>query len=653
MALFARALERRASSPYTAAFLRGDDLPNAWGPNGTVVTESSALHASTVYACVSLVAETIATLPFHVFRRLENGGAERAVAHRAYRLLHDEPNPDMSSVSFWECLVGWLELWGNAYAQIVADTLGQPVALWPLRADRMGVERRDGRLVYRYRVGAEIVELDARSVLHLRLLSTDGVTGLSRVQLAALAIGQEMSAQAYGERLFWNNSRPGGIISVQGQLSPEAGERIKAVWESAHRGPNNAGRVAVLQEGATWQSVGMPPQDAQWIEARKLNKTEICGIYHVPPHKIGDLERATFANIEEQNIDWAVTGIRPRARRIEAEVQRQLLSGGEYYALLALDGLLRGNTQTRHQTYALGRQWGYYSVNDVRQLEDLNPVDNGDIYLQPLNMVEAGADSAARQPAATPGAASRMLEVRSGSDASRRRLGRAYRRLFYDAATRLVRRETAEVRAAAERLLNRRAESDFLLWLQDYYRDLPAAIERSFVALLLVYAEAIQADAAAEIGVAPGMTAEMEAFVRRYIESGAAAYAGRSLGQLRQQLRLAQEEQSDPLERVLERLDEWGEKRPDKVADLETNRAANAVTKETWRRHGVTILRWTTAGASCEFCNSLDGQIAHIERWFVEAGGSVDAGGGGKLSVSHNIGHAPLHLGCNCGIAPG
>ena len=614
--------ERRAVSPYVQAFLRGDDFPNSWGPNGTVAQEGElALYVSTVYACVRVLAETMASLPLHLYRQLADGSKEEARDHPYYRLIHSAPNPEMSSFAFREALTGHLYLWGNAYAELARNYAGQVIAIWPLRPDRMSLERdASGQLVYSYRMqSGEPKEFPRTDVLHFRLLSPNGMVGYSPISLQQQSISLAMEAQRYGDKFFQNDARPGGVLQVAGRLSPEAADRLRKTWQEAHAGSSNAWKTAVLEDGVTWQQIGMQMADMQFLETRKFQRTEICGWFGVPPHKIGDLERATFSNIEEQNIQWAVDTIRPLAIRQETEYNRQLL-GDEagVFSEHAIDGLQRGNISTRYAAYATGRQWGWLSVNDIRKKENLNPLDNGDVYLQPMNMVEAGTPADATAPALT--AARRLLllpdgwasegvgrahptgsELEERSEAQRRRIQGHFRRLLLDASKRVVNREVNDVRAATERYLARRDAGQLSDWLATYYRDQPATITRIWTPVISAFADAISVPAAEEIGQTGGMDAELEVSVAKYVEIGSNGYSQRSLNQLELLLRDSPPDLALPA--IETRLDEWQQKKADKVADYEAVAAAAAFAIHTWRKGGIRKIVWRTHGKKdCPYC---------------------------------------------------
>lgn len=362
---------------------------------GLSVTETTALSVVAVYACVRILSETVASLPLFLYKRLDRG-KQRAGDHPLYPLLHDVPNPEMNSFTFRETLMAHLVTWGNAYAEIEWDSYTKVKALWPLRPDRMQVWRENDQIVYKYYLpnSAGMVTLPAYRVWHIPGLGFDGLVGYPPITLAREAIGLSLATEEFGARFFGSGAAPGGVLEHPGKLSKDAQDNLRKSWNEMHSGLSNQHRLAILEEGMKWNKIGIPPDDAQFLETRKFQKNEIASFFHIPPHMIGDLERATFSNIEEQALEFVVYTMRPWLVRWEQSINQKLLNPDEradYFAEFLVDGLLRGNIQARYQAYATGRQWGWLSANDIRELENQNPLpgEEGDIYLNPMNMVPA------------------------------------------------------------------------------------------------------------------------------------------------------------------------------------------------------------------------------------------------------------------------
>ena len=360
--------------------------------SGKSVTASTAIQMSTVYACVRVIAETIASLPLHVYQN-QGEGSVKAPEHPLYRILHDEPNAEMTSFVWRETMLTHLLLWGNAYCQILRSGRSQILGLYPLLPDRMEVDRDSaGTLAYTYSAnGGQTVKLCPEDVLHIPGLGFDGIMGYSPIALEKNAIGLGLAAEEYGSKFFSNGARPSGILTHPNTVKDP--KKLRESWNAAYGGSVNSGKVAVLEENMSYTPISMPNSEAQFLETRKFQVSEICRIYRVPPHMVGDLEHATFSNIENQSISFAVHTIRPWVVRLEQAMNRALFTDkekGVFYVRFNMDGLMRGSYKERMEGYAIGRQNGWLSTNDIRSLENMNPVpeeDGGNEYLVNGNMI--------------------------------------------------------------------------------------------------------------------------------------------------------------------------------------------------------------------------------------------------------------------------
>ncbi|MGI6700778.1 MAG: phage portal protein [Christensenellales bacterium] len=368
---------------------------------GKPVTAQTAIQLSTVYACVRVISETVASLPFGVYESKPDG-SQKATEHPLYRLLHDEPNTEMTSFVFREVMLAHLLLYGNSYSQIIRNGKNQVVGLYPLLPDRMNVDRDNkGALKYTYTTSdGKTVSIKPQDILHIPGLGFDGVMGYSPIALEKSAIGLGIASEEYGSKFFSNGARPSGILTHPNTVkNPKA---IRDSWNSAYGGSSNANRVAILEEGMTFSPLSIPNNEAQFLETRKFQVDEICRIFRVPPHLVGNLEHATFSNIEHQSIDFAVHTIRPWLVRIEQSMNRALFSiqeKGCFYVQFNIDGLMRGDYKSRMEGYAIARQNGWMSANDIRDLENLNPIpdaEGGNAYLVNGNMIPI--DQARKEP---------------------------------------------------------------------------------------------------------------------------------------------------------------------------------------------------------------------------------------------------------------
>ena len=378
-------------------FLNGSHYSFFFGgtSSGKPVNETTAMQMTAVYSCVRILSETVAGLPLNVYRYNDSGGKEKAYKHPLYRLLHDEPNPEMTSFAFRETLMSHLLLWGNAYAQIIRNARGEVIALYPLMPNKMTVDRdQNGRLFYSYQRSAEdpttlgkssTVSLSPSDVLHIPGLGFDGLIGYSPIAMAKNAIGLAMATEEYGAKFFANGAAPSGVLEHPGTIKDP--QRVKESWNSAYQGSANSHKIAVLEEGMKYTPIGIAPEQAQFLETRKFQINEIARIFRIPPHMLADLEKSSFSNIEQQSLEFVKYTLDPWVVRWEQSMCRVLFSESEkpsYFIKFNVDGLLRGDYASRMSGYATARQNGWMSANDIRELENLDriaPELGGDLYL--------------------------------------------------------------------------------------------------------------------------------------------------------------------------------------------------------------------------------------------------------------------------------
>lgn len=368
--------------------------------SGKMVTERSAMQMTAVYSCVRILAEAVAGLPLHLYHYKKDGGKEKALLHPLYLLLHDEPNPEMSSFVFRETLMTHLLLWGNAYAQIIRNGKGEVIALYPLMPNKMTVDRNEnGQLYYQYNRSSDealtmkgnSVILKPTDVLHIPGLGFDGLVGYSPIAMAKNAIGMAIACEEYGAKFFSNGAAPGGVLEHPGTIKDP--NRVRESWQSTFGGSGNSNKIAVLEEGLKYTPIGISPEQAQFLETRKFQINEIARIFRVPPHMVGDLEKSSFSNIEQQSLEFVKYTLDPWVMRWEQSIQRSLLSVDEkkqYFVKFNLEGLLRGDYASRMNGYATARQNGWMSANDIRELENLDRIpveEGGDLYLINGNML--------------------------------------------------------------------------------------------------------------------------------------------------------------------------------------------------------------------------------------------------------------------------
>ncbi|MEQ8176667.1 MAG: phage portal protein, partial [Syntrophomonadaceae bacterium] len=544
---------------------------------GAIVNEKTALYSSAVYACVRVISESIASLPLPIYQRLSQG-KDRAFDNNLYYILHDQPNPEMTSFTFRELLSSHLLLWGNAYAFIERDNLDRIKGLWPLLPNQTWPERDSisKQIVYKTTViSGQTLTLPAGSVFHIPGMSFDGLVGYSPIRMAREAIGLSLATEEFGARFFGQGTHLGGIVEYDGKLSDEAFERYKKSVNEIYQGLGKSHKLMFLEQGAKYHQVTIPPDDAQFLETRKFQLSEIARIYRVPPHMIGDLERATFSNIEHQSLEFVMHTLRPWLVRWEQAINWKLINPEErkrYFAEFAIDGLLRGDIKSRYDAYAVGRQNGWLSADDIRALENMNPLPDGQgsVYLINGNMIpigQAGQQSAMEQQARNliellyrneGGLAGKLQAVRNSPQPVelpetraanvRRGITDSYKLIFADAVARILKREQADIMRQAKKSTLNRAADPFVLWLSDFYKQHEDYIRKIMTPVFNAYARAMQAAAAGEVGGKAGMTADLEQFIKEYQDKFVSRHIGISINQLSEALDQAAAEGQDQLE---------------------------------------------------------------------------------------------------------
>ena len=362
--------------------------------SGEQVDEKSAMQIATVYACVRLLAESVAQLPLHLYRVTGDDGQEKAKNHPLYRILYREPNPEMTSFSFWEAVMTHLLLWGNAYAQVVRDGKNSILGLYPLLPENVEIDRTEkGELYYIYHAYTDEVPGETNKdiifrrdeILHIPGLGFNGLVGFSPIAMMKNALGTTIAVEKYGSSFFKNNGQPLGVLEHPGVLKDP--QKIRDNWMDTYGGPNNAHKIALLEEGMTYKPISLPPEDSQFLSTREFGVEEICRIFRVPPHMVQDLKRATFSNIEHQAIDYVVHTLDPWLVRIEKAIVKDLLVEEEkddYFPKFNVDGLLRGDYKSRMDGYSVGISTGIISPNDARQKENMPPLpedEGGDYHI--------------------------------------------------------------------------------------------------------------------------------------------------------------------------------------------------------------------------------------------------------------------------------
>jgi len=373
--------------------------------SGVAVSPESALRYTTVLACVRVLAESVASLPCILYRRRSDGGKDRATDHPLYAVLHDKANGWNTAFEYTEGTMVNLAMRGNGYAYVERNSRDQTIGLIPLNPDPVEVvQARDWSPVYTVTMPDNSRQtLRSREMHHIRGPFPKGYLGQSVISLARDAIGLGQAAERFGSHLYKNGVKPSGVLKHPGKLGPEATESLRQQFQDKYGGLSNSSKPLVLEEDMEWIALSITPDDAQFLETRKFQRSEIASIFRVPLHMIGDLERSTNNNIEHQSLEFVRDSLRPWLKRWEQAITRDLLAPseqGEYFAEFLMDDMLRGDTKTRYEAYGSAIQNKIMNANEVRIRENMNPRDGGDVYENPAIQVDKPVPGATDKKAA-------------------------------------------------------------------------------------------------------------------------------------------------------------------------------------------------------------------------------------------------------------
>jgi len=631
--------------------------------SGKRVDEKTAMKTSAVFACVDRLSSAMAALPLKVYKRTEEG-RETAKNHFAYKMLHDEPNDELTSFTFRQLQMAHVLLWGNSYAEIERDNAFRAKKLWPLPPWKVEPKKDDNRGVYyEVMVDGKRKILYQDQVLHIRGLGLDGLKGLSRISMARQAVGLSLATEEYGARFFGQGANPGGIVEYPGQLSDDAWERYKKDMRKSYEGLSQSNRLMFLEEGMKYHETSIPPDDSQFLQTRKFQLTEIARIYNVPLHLLQEHENSTTwgSGIEHLNIGFVVFSLTPYLENWEQEIDKKIVTTKDYYSEHNVEGLLRGDSQARANFYNTMTNIGAYSINDVREKENMNKIDGGNTHFVPMNMMPL-EQSEEQEEDIENDIRNRLKKQykqkrQRRSAASRFKISKSYRKVFKDAAKRIVSREEADIMRKARKIFgenNSAKLAGFQKFLDEFYEDHPEYFKRQIAPAVTGLSEAISEVALDEVNYDDDISAEINKFDNEYIEALTARHIGSSKGQLNNVAETAIEEQEDILTALQTRFDEWQEKRPDKIANRETVQLSAAIAMVSYKSAGVIKKRWNAIGAeTCEFCQEMDGMVVSIDREFLSDNDRLEAeveGDSETMNIYHGIKHPQLHEGCVCTI---
>lgn len=649
---------------------------------GVAVTPIGALNIAAVYASVRAIADAMASLPLILY---ETSGRDkrRAAQHPTYAVLKERANKWMTAYEYRQVKYLHLNLWGNHYAEKEFDDSGNVIGLFPIRPDRVTLMLEGGEPFYIVTVtNGPNLRLPAWRIHHVKGLGSTGWLGYSPVWLAANSMGLALAAEEYGGRFFGTGGRPSGVLKHPGQLSDDAYERLREGWVDA-TGLSNAHRIKILEEGMDYGVIGVPPDEAQFLETRQFQLAEVARWFRVPPVLIGDLQRATYGNAEQQMIDFVQNCLRPWASNDEQALRRDVLVGSDqqrYDIEYSFNDLLRGDTAARFASYQIGVTHGIHTINEARAAEGLPLVENGDQLYMPLQVgvvmadgtltapvrVDAGMEEQPEEPEEEPEEQQEEDRVLAQQDAEQRELralkgveqraaiSDVYRASLAEVLGRTVRKEIRDIR---ERLALGGALEDFFAWLRNYEAELAPFMGRSLGPVLRTMMLAVVDASTREIGrESPGLTAAFLAWVDGYTVRYGGQYGAESYNQLRalyEETLRPEDERGDAeaVEAMQVRMTEWGEKRAEKESRDESINFGNAAAIATWEAYSVSRKRWRANPGACGICQQMDGKVVGLRETFVRKGDTLAADGQETMQVQKDFVHAPLHGGCTCGVS--
>jgi len=636
--------------------------PGDQAASGIHVDQENAFQVMAVKSAVTRISEFLATLPLKLYRRVGDRGKEEARDHPLFRLIGKQPNPLTTSYQWRETAQIQTLLWGNHISQLVRDRVGRIIAVVPLVAGQTEIQVDGKNLVYIYtRPDGQMRKFRPDQVFHMSWFAFNGFAGEDPISQARDSFGLSLGLQQYASDYLANEAAPSGVLQMKGRLrNDDARQRLKDDWRRKQGRWGKKQGVAVLEEGLEWKSTANTPRDSQLIEERKYQVSEVARWYNIPPHLIADLEHATFTNVEEQSREFITFTMMPWLVRWEQSLDSQLLSEAEqdeFFFKFSVQALLRGDAQSRAEYYAKARNWGWMSADDIRELEDMNPLPEGigETYWQPVNMAESAAPGEGQQPGDNddqdedPFDAFR--EERQQRADQRRSFALSMVDIFEDAWRRVVVREEQDIAKAARKMLDTRDRNSFEQFLSNFYREHGEFIRQRTGPLYQSLFQNARAMLIGDTGTQMNDD-ELTRFIDNYFDNLIAGYTLGSTGQLRSVMDRAQEFDTSPRDAVLTRLSEWTERRPGKMAREETLRGVNAFTLVSFQdSQMVRSVRWVAFGDNCPFCKEMNGRIIPVGTEFVPGGDEVQADQA-TMRTYRNVRHPPLHQGCDCQIVP-
>lgn len=656
--------------------------PKAWAPmlwnlygankteSGVDVNEYTALNLSSVYAAINIIAGDISSLPINLYKKTSNGKRKVITDHPSLQLLKYKSNALIPAINFRKCTTAHILGWGNMYAEIARNKMGQVAELWPITPDRVTPEFKNGDLVYMIKVDGQEIPMPRESILHIAGLGYNGITGYSVISKAAESIGLSLASEKFGARYFGANTNLGGAIKYPRALGPEVTKNLKASLAD-YTGGKYSHRWMILEQGMEIEKLGFSPDDSQFLQTRQFQVSDIARWFNMPPHKLKDLTRSTFSNIEEQETEYVISCLVPWLTTIEQNYDIQLLTEKEhrlgYYFKHNVKGLLRGSSDKRADYYTKRFYLGSLTPNEIRALEDEDPLDNENadkafiqMNVMPLDDIDKAIE---QQPKNIPGEQPpepevvepekknldwargqfKLLEYRN--IAGRDRISKRYHPLIKDAAGVVLWRENLLV----EKLLAGKDLGSLKNDIENLYQSFASYIEKKMSPVFKAMSDSVYNQSLLEIGESVDeMPDDVIQEINRFISVYAKRHIGSSSGQL---IKLSDEPEPKPA--IEERLSQWGETRAEKIANNETVRLSNFVAQTAFFTHSFKSY-WRIRGAqTCPYCQELNGRAIKQGESFFQGGEEHEPKGAenGPMLIRSSVMHPPLHQGCDCYIS--
>lgn len=646
--------------------------------SGVSVSETTALNYLAYFSCINILSQDISSLPLTTYKRLARG-KEKAYNYYLYRLLHDAPNPNMTSAKFRMDIQGHALSWGNGYAFIDWGRNGDILALWPLNPSRITPTIKDGNLTYVFRKndGTDLT-YQKEQILHIPGLGFDGITGYSVVKKIQEAVGLGMATEQFGASFFGNGAKLGGVLEHPTKLSDPAYKRLKESWKEAYQGAAKGNQTAILEEGTKYNQLGIPPEDAQFLQTRTFQVEEMARVCRIPLMLLQVANTTTYASAEQFMLSYKTLSLTPWLVRWEQALNQKCLiterEQREYFIEHQLDGLMRGDAITRGTFYTQMFQLGALSPNDIREIENHNPIEGGDEYFVQLNMVplknadkvqepveEAPTEEPDEEPEEEPVEGKKSLEVRATPNRlkiakNKLTVVNSYRSVFNDAASRVVKREVQDITKALKK-------DGFREWLDEYYTKQPEVIRSIMAPAFMGLGEAVQKCAAEECGGKIGMSTELTECINTHIDLTAKFNANAAKGRLLKVMGEAEGTRALVPEllktAVMNEIAGWADVVPSMMTGWELTRTSGLISKATYFYSGVKDIEWVTVVD--EQCTDLDGVSRSISA-NCRSDAFVAKNRAMSVCVEHrvakdftptwNVVTPPLFNGCTCQIIP-